>query len=800
MGLRYRLFLWVSGLFVVIAATSYFLENKVTARELAKAKIAMKQEILSISESRRVSLQDFIAESIAENLVRIDAILSNILQYAPVALRFSPLSINEKRGTWGESADLLLEYKWIDFLQNTAENQVVALIAPQQTSVDITYQVPIDEELFWVYFKPESKAYLGIKIPYFLSEAPDGGKERLEKVPGEIPIVLFIFDLEKLEASSLEVSSTPPWKSIPIKWTEGYALDVETFATSFQKAKQKLLRHELIPPVLSQEEIALKISEQEARKPPLLSPAFLSSLPQEELMKRRLTDIALDYTQMNLIWIWMALFEEGVFGQDLFKFPAPLAVGMLSEGHPMGFGIQANKALFSSPLFKDSDYYQSHSPKTQGSGLSTGFAVIPSAKRLFLGNTAQFVVDVDGEERSGYLTLGIDANILLERLVLALNQTVMLVHDNKIFGAYLSNGEPLAIPQDLPLEQMQQAASGLIPWQGSEYFYLHLQPFPEADLHLLLLNTEAKEFALLHDLESGSQRVADAILFNIHIAGVIALFIVIIVLHNISRKITEPIVELAEATEHVATGRFDQIHLKTIISKHKDEVAQLYHAFCKMISGLQEKEKMKAVLNKVVSSEIAQEILAGNVHLGGEEKTVSVLFADIRGFTNMTQHLPAKQVIEMLNVCMTKLSLLVDENKGVIDKYVGDEVMALFGAPLTRERDSLHAVTSAIAMIRAMHAWNAERSSRGEVPIEIGIGIHTGTMLAGNMGAENRLNYTVIGRNVNLAARLCSAAKPMEILISHATWEEVKDHIRSEELPPLTLKGFDTPIPVYRVM
>jgi class 3 adenylate cyclase len=193
--------------------------------------------------------------------------------------------------------------------------------------------------------------------------------------------------------------------------------------------------------------------------------------------------------------------------------------------------------------------------------------------------------------------------------------------------------------------------------------------------------------------------------------------------------------------------------------------------------------------------------LKGNVHLGGEEKKGTMLFADIRGFTSLTQKMSPKEVIELLNACMTRISHLVDDYGGVIDKYVGDEAMALYGIPLAKEESALQAVLSAVKMVESLKEWNQERTLQGLSPVEMGIGIHTGSVFVGNMGAENRLNYTVIGRNVNFAERLCALAKGMEILISEQTYAEkgVKEQIAVEKLSDVSLKGFDKTFIVYRV-
>ncbi len=779
MGLRYRLFLWVSGLFVLIAAISSVLENRAIAKELSQAIDAMRVNIEKLSEQRRLAMQHFVEGSIAEQEVKIDAVLSNILRFSPQALRFAPTSSNLKEGTWGDCANLLLEYKWIEFLQNTADSRSLATLQPQAGDVAQTAQMKITEDLFWVYCDPSLPPYLGIRVPYFLKKeaAPPSMQEVVETIPGEVPVVVFLFDVQQMCASKVPLPMQATWPSIPVKWTEGYAFDVQAFAKSFSKAQEALLDHTLTPPAL---------------KPQAPEAPYEGTALEKETMQ---------FTQVDLLWIWVAFFNSGVFGKELFTFPAPSSIAIFSQDHERGIAIKEAGMLLPSAVFDDALYYKAHAAKETGSGLASSLAVIPLKEGLFLGNTAQFVVEMGSTEKKGYLTLGIDVDELLRQWLPVFRQTTLLVHDKKIFSTYQEGGEKIPAEAQLDpfLAKMLSSTSGLIPWQGQNYFYSHLTPLPQLDVHLILLNPEAKEFAFLDDLESGAKEVSAAIVFNIRMTGLIALLIMLILLHRISKKITKPIIELAEATGHVADGHFDQIQLNRIPLKGKDEIALLHNAFSEMIIDLREKEKMKGVLNKVVSPEIAQEILKGNVHLGGEEKKVTVLFADIRHFTHMTQHLPASEVIDLLNVCMTKLSSIVDRHHGVIDKYVGDEVMALFGAPLSHGKDSLHAILSALEMLSIISAWNQERTLQGTFPIEIGIGIHTGTMLAGNMGAENRLNYTVIGSNVNLAARLCSAARGMEILISQDTLEEVKAEVVTEAVLPLTLKGFDKPVPVYRV-
>lgn len=220
-----------------------------------------------------------------------------------------------------------------------------------------------------------------------------------------------------------------------------------------------------------------------------------------------------------------------------------------------------------------------------------------------------------------------------------------------------------------------------------------------------------------------------------------------------------------------------------------------------LYKGVQEKKAHDA-LNKVVSKKVAVELLSGNDQLGGEEKIVAILFADIRGFTRLTEKMPPKETIKMLNECMGRVAAIIDQYDGVIDKYVGDEVMVVFGAPERCEDKALKAVDAAIAMMKSLQSWNVERKSKGLEPVEMGIGIHLGNVVAGNMGAEDRLNYTVIGANVNLAARLCGSAGPSEILVIDAVFHapELQEKIEFEYIQPRKFKGFSKEISVHRVV
>jgi len=263
----------------------------------------------------------------------------------------------------------------------------------------------------------------------------------------------------------------------------------------------------------------------------------------------------------------------------------------------------------------------------------------------------------------------------------------------------------------------------------------------------------------------------------------------------LSRSLTRPVKALVAATGKVAEGDYEA----EVKVASRDEMGTLADAFNDMTRGLLLRERYRSVLNKVVSHDVAAELMKGDVELGGENRLVSVLFADIRGFTTLTEGMEPQDVIGLLNECMEHLSQAIDTEAGVVDKFIGDEVMAVFGAPVTQEDHALRAISAAIRMRKGMAAFNAVRAARGEAPLGIGVGINSGVAVAGNMGSSNRLNYTVVGDVVNLASRLAGQAEAGQILIGGATRRLAGPGCVAPPLGGRTLKGFSGEIEVYAV-
>jgi len=235
--------------------------------------------------------------------------------------------------------------------------------------------------------------------------------------------------------------------------------------------------------------------------------------------------------------------------------------------------------------------------------------------------------------------------------------------------------------------------------------------------------------------------------------------------------------------------------------KSEDEIGFIAQNFNRMVNEIAEKEKMRDIMNKVVSEEIAKELMEKGMELGGELRFTTMLFSDIRGFTSMSEKMDPRTLISILNEYMTEMVEIVKKYKGVVDKFVGDEIMVVYGAPISfsEKGDAFLAVITAYDMIKRVEELHKIWQEQGKPLLTPGIGINSGHVVAGNMGSKDRLSYTVIGDAVNTAARLCGAAPGKHCIISENTHKLVNDLIEVEEQEPIRVKGKSEPLKIYSV-
>ena len=282
--------------------------------------------------------------------------------------------------------------------------------------------------------------------------------------------------------------------------------------------------------------------------------------------------------------------------------------------------------------------------------------------------------------------------------------------------------------------------------------------------------------------------------------GITLLFILVGIGASVllATSITRPVYTLVQGMERVQAGDLTA----EVKNTSRDEIGMLSRSFNFMTAGLRERERVKKTFKRYVSRDVAEKILSSpdEVVLTGERRMVSVLFADIRRFTSFSEKMEPEEVVAILNEHFTLMIDAIFRHKGTLDKFMGDAIMAVFGAPISYGDDAYRAVQAAVEMQQALRQLNEKGNRSGRPPIDMGIGITTGNVVSGNIGSEQRTEFTVIGDTVNTAARIQGKTSGGQILISERTYQDVKDRIKTRPREPFHVKGKSEAVVVYEVV
>lgn len=266
-----------------------------------------------------------------------------------------------------------------------------------------------------------------------------------------------------------------------------------------------------------------------------------------------------------------------------------------------------------------------------------------------------------------------------------------------------------------------------------------------------------------------------------------------------SMTLTSPIEKLADMINLVSKGNFD-VKARTHVKSH-DEVGDLAEAFDHMTEGLKERDKVKSLFSKFHGSSVAEDLISKDIGVGGQAKDVVVFFSDIRGFTAFSEKRSPEEVVEMLNEYFGVMVKIINAHGGVVDKFIGDAIMAVWGAPRSSDRDAHNAVRACLEMRKALEKLNEVRISRNQPPINIGMGLHAGRAISGTIGSDERMEYTVIGNTVNTASRIEASTKAFgaDLLVTDSVIEKIGEDFKIELAGAAEVKGRSEALKMFKV-
>jgi adenylate cyclase len=279
-----------------------------------------------------------------------------------------------------------------------------------------------------------------------------------------------------------------------------------------------------------------------------------------------------------------------------------------------------------------------------------------------------------------------------------------------------------------------------------------------------------------------------------------------IILQGIRSTMTVPLVHRDELLgvmhmdSMVATGAFGEKDLQLFAGIANQAAVAIHNSM--LARKIEQEAKTRAQFQRLLSPNLVDQVVAGKLQLekGGAMQEVTILFSDIRGFTAMSERQAPQEIVRMLNEYFELMVDVLFHQQGTLDKFVGDEIIGLFGAPVAVPDAELRAIQCALEMQRVLKDFNRTRVAEGQDEIKVGIGINTGHVVTGAIGSSRALQYTAIGDAMNLASRLCGAAAPDQILISEATYKKIADRVAAVAMPPMRFKNKSEEQKVFNVI
>jgi adenylate cyclase len=273
--------------------------------------------------------------------------------------------------------------------------------------------------------------------------------------------------------------------------------------------------------------------------------------------------------------------------------------------------------------------------------------------------------------------------------------------------------------------------------------------------------------------------------------SLLIIFVSVIIIFYVAKAMTGQIEALSEGVRRVSRGNLNvQIQVLT-----RDELGQLAREFNSMIVHLREKMQMQKFVSKLTVQMIKKRSTARDLLPVAERQVATLLFSDVRNFSALTEQLSSEEIVKLINIYLNLQSRSIEENNGIVDKFMGDQIMAIF----LGENQADHAIQAAVEIQRSIRELNKRRRRNGDVVLTVGCGLHMGPAVLGNMGSKNRMDYTVIGDVVNLASRLCAVAKPGQIIAPIDMVDQLNGEYPMIRLNAIRVKGRKQLVEIFEV-
>ena len=396
--------------------------------------------------------------------------------------------------------------------------------------------------------------------------------------------------------------------------------------------------------------------------------------------------------------------------------------------------------------------------------------------------------------------------VLSDDILSLMVQVSNLGKNENIIGAiiYDHNGKMLAHSGKLPvhdLNKLYELAASLVPDQYSVEWSDVSESDQKQDLISFMTPIRYQNLvagtALVTFSKSLLSQSLQQTISAITAATIFMILLGIITAYFVGRRLTRPIYDLMDASRAIHSGDYGF----RIDERRNDEIGYLMDAFNNMATGLLEKHQVESAFSRFVSVKVAKQIMENldQIQLGGKRVQATALFADIAGFTSMSEKMSAEEVAQLLNEYFSYIELASRLYHGTIDKYMGDCAMIIFGAPEEDEEHKFNAISCAVMIQRMVERINHHRRQEGKIPVQFRIGVNSGEMLAGNMGSHDRMQYTVVGEAVNLAARLHSVAERGQIVVTDFLVKDpdVQWRIVAHRHESIRLRGIGEPVTTY---